>query len=206
MCFYFRASKKVLEQLEKKYQGIEDVIRNIKVPEDPDKDWQYNGFAHPDCLAVANDQPNTLRLMNWGLIPKWKEDRDIQRYTLNARIEDLNKTTSYKHYTGNRCLIFANGFYEWQWLDDAGKNKQKHILTLPGDEPFAFAGLWSAWTDKSTGQSLKTFTIITTEANALLAKIHNHGKRMPVLVANPDDWLSGKDLILKNDLLTAEAI
>jgi len=208
MCFRFRLSNRVLDQLEKKYQGIEDVIRNIKIPDDPDKDWviDYNGFAHPDTIVVANDQPDRLQLMNWGLIPKWKEDRSIQRYTLNARIEDIKETPSYKRYVDNRCLIFADGFYEWQWLDEEGKNKQKHVLTLPNDEMFAFAGLWNAWKDPNTGSTMKTYTILTTEANELMSRIHNSKKRMPVIVKNQDKWLVGENLILQNDMLLSFAV
>lgn len=208
MCFYFRASKKVLEQLGKKYEGIEEVIRNINIPNDPDKDWalNYNGFAHPDCLVVTNKQLDKIQLMNWGLIPSWAKDKSIQNNTLNARIETLAEKPSFRNYVSNRCLIFADGFYEWQWLDPKGKNKQKYLLTLSSDEPFAFAGLWSQWTEKSTGEMLQTFTIITTEANTLMSEIHNSRKRMPAIVANADAWLRGESMHMLNDALRAHKI
>jgi len=205
MCFYFQASKKVLEMLDKKYEGIEDVSADSINHDDPYKDWivNYNGFAHPDAIVVSNTQPNKLQLMNWGLIPFWAKDRTIQNSTLNAKIETLKEKPSFKYSINNRCLIFADGFFEWQWLDEKGKNKQKYLLALKDESPFAFAGLWNAWTDKSTGEQLKTFTILTTEANKLMSEIHNSKKRMPVIVSNETKWLMGEKLEMNNDLLKA---
>jgi len=205
MCFYFQASKKVLEMLEKKYQGIEDVAMDLIIPDDPGKDWvvNYNGFAHPNTVVVANSQPDKLQIMTWGLIPFWANDRTIQNSSLNAKIETLNEKPSFKYSISNRCLIFADGFFEWQWLDEKGKNKQKYLLTLIDESPFAFAGLWNAWTDKSTGEQLKTFTILTTEANKLMSEIHNSKKRMPVIVSNETKWLMGEKLEMNNDMLKA---
>jgi len=88
-------------------------------------------------------------------------------------------------------------------LDEKGKNKQKYLLALKDESPFAFAGLWNAWTDKSTGEQLKTFTILTTEANKLMSEIHNSKKRMPVIVLNETKWLMGERLEMNNDLLKA---
>jgi len=109
MCFYFQASKKVLEMLEKKYQGIEEVLMDLKIPNNPGKDWvvNYNGFAHPDAVVVANSRPDKLQMMTWGLIPFWAKDRTIQNSTLNAKIETLNEKPSFKYSINNRCLIFA---------------------------------------------------------------------------------------------------
>mgnify|MGYP000920188760 FL=1 len=205
MCFYFQASKKVLEMLDKKYEGIEDVSADLINHDDPHKDWivNYNGFEHPNTVVVANNQPNKLQLMNWGLIPFWAKDKSIQNSTLNAKIETLNEKPSFKYSIDNRCLIYTDGFFEWQWLDEKGKNKQKYILKLIDEVPFAFAGLWNAWTDKSTGELLKTFTILTTEANKLMSEIHNSKKRMPVIVSNETKWLKGEKLIMNNDMLKA---
>jgi putative SOS response-associated peptidase YedK len=115
--------------------------------------------------------------------------------------ETLSEKPSFKSSLNNRCLIYADGFYEWQWLDPKGKNKQKYLLTLPANEHFAFTGLWNQWTEKSTGETLKAFTIITTEANALMSEIHNSKKRMPAIVANAEAWLHGEPLQMLNDAL-----
>jgi putative SOS response-associated peptidase YedK len=75
------------------------------------------------------------------LIPAWAKDKTIQQYTLNAKIETLNEKPSFKNNIKNRCLVIADGYYEWQWLDPKGKNKQKYLITLTSEEPFAFAGI-----------------------------------------------------------------
>jgi putative SOS response-associated peptidase YedK len=112
----------------------------------------YNGFQFPQTPVITNKQPNTIQLFNWGLIPFWAKDDSIKKNTLNARIETIHEKPSFKNSINNRCLILADGFYEWQWIDDKGKQKQKYLITLSKDELFAFAGLWSEWTDKQTGE------------------------------------------------------
>ena len=105
-------------------------------------------------------------------------------------------------------MILADGFFEWQWMDEKGRQKQKYELTFPNDEVFAFAGLWSEWVDKSTGEIRYTYTIITSEANELMSKIHNSKKRMPVIVERESEqsWLKGGRLVLDNDKLRATKI
>jgi putative SOS response-associated peptidase YedK len=100
------------------------------------------------------------------------------------------------HTVKNRCLVIADGFYEWQWLDKKGTKKQKYLLTHKESEPFAFAGLYSNWLDKNTGEIRNTYTIVTTEANALMAEIHNNKKRMPVILKpeREKDWLNGDEI------------
>jgi len=104
--------------------------------------------------------------------------------------------------------LLADGFYEWQWLDEKGKQKQKYELTLPDNELFAFAGLYSEWVDKSTGEIINSYTILTTEANELMSKIHNTKKRMPVILSadNEKNWLHGHDLTMQNEKLKATEI
>ena len=123
-------------------------------------------------------------------------------------METIHEKHSFRNVVKNLCLILSDGFYEWQWLDEKGIKKQKFELTLPENQAFAFAGLWSEWVDKSTGEIRYTYTILTTEANELMAKIHNTKKRMPVIVATDTEqnWLQGDDLILgNNNLIATEA-
>lgn len=161
----------------------------------------YNGFEHPKTPVITSQEAHEIQLFNWGLIPSWAKDNSIRKNTLNARIETLNEKASFKNVINNRCLILADGFYEWEWLDAKGKQKQKYLINLPGEEAFAFAGLWSQWREPVTGEILKTYTILTTDANDLMAKIHNTKKRMPMLVSNEKEWLNGANLILKNEYL-----
>ncbi|MBP6456852.1 MAG: SOS response-associated peptidase [Chitinophagaceae bacterium] len=166
----------------------------------------YNGFQFPQTPVITDKQPNTIQLFNWGLIPFWAKDDSIKKNTLNARIETIHEKPSFRNAVNNRCLILADGFYEWQWIDDKGKQKQKYLITLSNDELFAFAGLWSEWIDKQTGELFNTYTILTTEANELMTEIHNTKKRMPIIIANENDWLSGQQLIMKNEQLIAQKV
>jgi putative SOS response-associated peptidase YedK len=165
----------------------------------------FNGFEFPETPVISNYQPDVIQRFSWGLIPHWAKDDDIRKHTLNARIETLDKKPSFKYSLKRRCLILADGFFEWQWLDPKGKNKRKFLLTLNNDDAFAFAGLWNAWTNPKTGKSLNSYTIITTVANKLLSEIHNHNKRMPVIL-KPEkerDWLNRGDLEMDNGRLMA---
>lgn len=108
-------------------------------------------------------------------------------------------------------MILSDGFFEWQWLDEKGKKKQQYLITLPSDEPFAFAGIFSEWTDKTTAEIVSTYSMVTTEANTLMAKIHNSQKRMPVILtpSNENLWLNGNAIaeFVKPDIeLIATAI
>jgi putative SOS response-associated peptidase YedK len=102
----------------------------------------------------------------------------------------------------------ADGFYEWQWQDSKGKNKQKFFMHLPDEALFSFAGLWNEWQNQVTGEYYHTYTILTTEANELMAKVHNSKKRMPVIISPQTemDWLKGGKLSLYNDFLLADAL
>ncbi len=88
----------------------------------------------------------------------------------------------------------VDGFYEWQWLDIKGKSKKKYLITIVHNEAFALAGLWSEWVNQSSGEIIKSYTILTMEANEQMSQIHNSEKRMPVILSpnNEFEWLSGK--------------
>jgi putative SOS response-associated peptidase YedK len=154
---------------------------------------------------------SVIDFLHWGLIPIWAKDDSIRQNTLNAKIETLSEKPAFKDNVKNRCLIIADGFYEWQWLDKKGKEKQKYLITLPGEELFAFAGLWSRWVNIETGEIVKSYTIITTEANSMMCEIHNSKKRMPVILTreNENEWLTGhqvKDFAHLELELVAKAI
>jgi putative SOS response-associated peptidase YedK len=178
--------------------------------DDSENRWQpameFSAFAHPKMPVIASNKPDKLQFFEWGLMPSWAKDKSLQNNTLNARIETLHEKPSFKNVLNNRCLIPADGFYEWQWLDDKGKNKQKYLLTVDDEEIFAFAGLWSAWADRSTGELLETYTIITRPANELMARIHNSKQRMPWILPRQQetDWLHGKELTFNDINLRAE--
>ena len=187
MCFHSKQSKDA-QTLENRFKA--KVKKNILFQSD-----YFNGFTYPKTPIISNINPTEIDNYNWGLIPSWAKDKSIQQFTLNAKIETLNEKPSFKNNIKNRCLVIVDGYFEWQWLDPKGKNKQKYLITLTSEEPFAFAGIWSEWIDINTGELIKTYSIITTEANDLMAEIHNNKKRMPIILNNDNEllWLNGED-------------
>lgn len=200
MCFHSKQSK-----------SAQELKNRFKAKFSSESSYQpanYNGFQFPKTPVITNKNPELIQLFNWGLIPFWAKDDSIKKYTLNARLESIHKKPSFRNVVNNHCLILVDRFYEWQWLDEKGKIKQKYELSLPHLDIFAFAGLWSEWTNKLTGETVNSYTILTTEANELMSKIHNTKKRMPVIVSTDHEqiWLKGQGLIMQNDRLIAKKI
>jgi putative SOS response-associated peptidase YedK len=132
------------------------------------------------------DGKRELRSLVWGLVPFWAKERAIGNKLINARAESLAEKPSFRDsFRKRRCLIVADGFYEWQKTDG---RKQPWLLRLRGGCPFAFAGLWSIWRAPETRERLETCAIVTTAPNALAAPIHD---RMPAILppASYDLWL-----------------
>ena len=154
----------------------------------------YHGFKHPKTPVITNADESHIQLFEWGLIPSWSKNADIQKSTLNAKIETIEEVASFKNIVTHRCLVLVSGFYEWQWLDGKGKNKQQYLITLNDAEGFALGGLYNQWQNPATKEIHNTYTILTQPANELMSAIHNTKKRMP-LILNADeerDWLNGK--------------
>jgi putative SOS response-associated peptidase YedK len=125
-------------------------------------------------------------LMRWGLVPYWAKDAKIGYSTINARAEEAAaKPTFREALRRRRCLVPADVFFEWDRSDR--KNKQAYAIGLKSGEPCAFAGLWESWCPKQ-GEPLETFTILTTDANEMVERVHD---RMPVILARKDyeRWL-----------------
>lgn len=155
-----------------------------------------NGFSHPS-IPVLLDQSSTLvTAASWGLIPSWSKDSGIQKMTLNAKIETLREKASFKTSVENRCLILVDGFYEWKWLDVKGKNKMQYRIELSESGVFALGGIYNQWINPKDESALSTVSIITTDANDLMAEIHNTKKRMPIILnaAMGQQWLMGKTI------------
>jgi putative SOS response-associated peptidase YedK len=184
MCFHSKQSKEATI-VENRFNAKIDNIAMFKSQEN------INGFDFPLTPIIIDENPKIITHYNWGLIPSWSKDDEIKKFTLNARIETVVEKPSFRNSVNKRCLIIANGFYEWQWLDSKGKNKNKFEIGIVNDDLFAFAGLYSEWTDTITGEIKNTYTIVTTEANTLMAEIHNIKKRMPIILKPEDEikWL-----------------
>jgi putative SOS response-associated peptidase YedK len=138
---------------------------------------------HP--ILIVSEDHRKVSPMKWGLVPYWAKDLKIGHKMINARSEGIEEKPSFRMpLRKRRCLVIADGFYEWCKPDK--KTKVPHFFKLKSGEPFAFAGLWDLW--NKDGQILKTFTIITTTPNELMKPIHN---RMPVILKEADEgkWL-----------------
>ncbi len=158
--------------------------------------YHVSGFTYPDLPVITAEQPFTVAPMHWGLIPGWAADKaaanEIRAKTLNATCEGIFEKNSFKaSITHHRCLIFVDGFFEWQ---HAGTKKIPWYIYAANEKPMTFGGIYSRWTDKTTGEVLETCSIITTPANELMAQIHNTKKRMPLILDNAgcDLWLDTK--------------
>lgn len=184
MCFHSKQTKEAVK-LAKRFKAIltEEATKF--------KPGLFNGFQFPKLPVITNQNPGEIDLYHWGLLPSWSKDIDFRKNTLNAKIETIAEKPSFKPSLSKRCLVLVNGFYEWQWLDEQGKKKQKYQIGIQDEEPFAFAGLYNEWVDKSTGEVINTFTILTTEAKGLMAEIHNSKLRMPVILkaGSENDYL-----------------
>ena len=194
MCFYFTQSQSAIS-LENRFNARFEFPLRYKPLE------IYQAFTFPYAPVITHDQPDKIQLFQWGLIPSWSKNKDIQKFTLNAQIETVQSKVSFKNSVNKRCLIPAESFWEWQWLDVKGHRKQKYELFVENKQIFAFAGLWSDWIHVETGELIQTFTILTMQANEIMSKIHNVKKRMPVILS-PDNeriWLKGGELKTWNE-------
>lgn len=148
----------------------------------------YNCAPSQKLPVITNQEPDKLSFFKWGLIPFWSKDPKIGYKLINTRSESITEKPSFKNaFKKRRCLIPANGFYEWR----KDENKTPFRIFLKSEEIFSMAGIWETWKD-GEGRPVHTFSIITTSPNSLMEKIHN---RMPVILS-PDSekiWLHSKD-------------
>ena len=145
----------------------------------------YNIAPTQNVLTVVGGEQRRAGYMRWGLIPSWAKDKSIGSRMINARAETVAEKPSFRNaLTRRRCLIIADGFYEWQKV---GAKKRTMRIVMQSGEPFAFAGLWETWRDPE-GEVVPSCTIITTSANDILSPIHH---RMPVILPREveDFWL-----------------
>lgn len=155
-------------------------------------DWRprYNAAPGQPVAAVISAEHRNVEWLRWGLVPSWAKEASIGSKLINARAETIMEKPSFRTaFLRRRCLILADGFYEWQKQERQGS--VPYLFQLEGRRPFALAGLWESWRDPQ-GQDLRTCTIITTSANDLVAQVHD---RMPVIF-RPErarEWLAEVD-------------
>lgn len=146
-----------------------------------------NADVRPTQLSPVIGMDRRAELMRWGLVPAWAKDPAMGAKLINARAETLAEKPSFRRpLRSGRCLIPATGFYEWQ-ASPTGRGKTKMLFTRADGDMFGFAGLCDVWRDPS-GRELKTYTIVTTAPNAVVAPVHD---RMPVILTRETEevWL-----------------
>lgn len=164
------------------------LAESFELPEIPELSPRYNIAPTQEVPAVRVEQeggPRRLTPLRWGLIPFWADDPSIGNRMINARAETVTEKPSFRtSFKKRRCLVVADGFYEWKKAE--GGAKQPYYIRLEDGEPFAFAGLWDRW--QREGEEIHSFTILTTQPNDLVKPLHN---RMPVILPREayDLWL-----------------
>ncbi|HXD08449.1 MAG TPA: SOS response-associated peptidase [Anaerolineales bacterium] len=165
---------------------LQDAFSNYSFPEKFAP--RFNIAPSQPVLAIPNDDKFKADFYVWGLIPMWAKDPSIGSRLINARGETLAEKPSFRGgYKYKRCLILADGFYEWKAFGEK-KSKTPYFIHMKDRKPFAMAGLWDTW-EGPDGSSIKTCTIITTQPNELMALIHD---RMPVIL-HPRDYAKWLD-------------
>lgn len=156
----------------------------------------YNCAPSQKLPVITNAEPAKLNYFKWGLIPFWAKDPKIGFKMINARSESITEKSAFKNaFKKRRCLVPANGFYEWQ----KGANKTPFRIFLKSEELFAMAGIWETWKDAEE-RPVHTFSIITTAPNPLMESIHN---RMPIILPRESEeaWLKENDQTVLINLL-----
>ncbi len=148
--------------------------------------WNIAPTQSAPVIRLAADGAREIRMLSWGLVPYWAEDTALQSHMINARGETVRDKPAFKQaFRQRRCLVPADGFYEWQTVP--GKTKQPLHFRMRDGNPFAFAGLWERWIPPK-GEVLETFTIVNFAANSIMAQFHD---RVPVILSPADyaAWL-----------------
>ncbi len=134
------------------------------------------------AVVVQRDDNRAITAYRWGLIPHWSDTPKTGNRMFNARAETIDRQPAFRYaFSKRRCIVPVDAYYEWQRV---GAVRQPYAIVRPNGGPIALAGLWAGWKDEDTGEVIRSFTIVTTSANDMMAPIHD---RMPVLLPE-DAW------------------
>lgn len=160
---------------------------------DSNLDWQprYNIAPSQPIASILDKESKKIEFLRWGLIPSWAKDVSIGNRMINARSETIMDKPSFKNaFNRRRCLILADGFYEWKQAKTKGTPSQPYYFYLEDKQPFALAGIWEIW-QSSDGSEIWSTAIITCDANDIVNPVH---ERMPVIFDKEDmfNWLDDR--------------
>jgi putative SOS response-associated peptidase YedK len=168
-------------------EALRQLFAFLNAPPNLQPRWNIAPTQAAPVIRLGGDGGREIGMLNWGLVPYWAEDTSLQSHMINARGETVHEKPAFKQaFRQRRCLVPADGFYEWQTID--AKSKQPLHFRMRDAAPFAFAGLWERWIPPK-GEVLETFTIVNTAANSLMAQFHD---RVPVVLA-PQDYAAWLD-------------
>lgn len=197
MCFHNSMSAKaqrLAARYGKKLMSVVEIAEQIMKEEEQ---YHINAFSNPECLIITSDEE--LQSLTWGLIPFWtkteSEAGKIRKMTYNARSETVFDKPSFRNAIKHRrCIIPSTGYFEYHHNQDKSTTPYYIFLKDTPEDVFSIAGIYEEWTNKETGETLTTFSMLTTEANEFTKKIHNGGKnpfRMPLILRKEDEenWL-----------------
>ncbi len=159
--------------------------------------FHVNGFKFPMVDVFTNENHNLVEEYYWGLIPSWVKDKaqalKIRSGTLNARSDAMFEKPSYRNAnaSGQRLIIPVTGFFEWH---EFHKHKYPFYVHMDDAAIFFLGGIWDQWMNPENGELIKSFSLVTTDANPMMAKIHNDGQRMPLIIPKEHifKWLDSK--------------
>ncbi|HTA27304.1 MAG TPA: SOS response-associated peptidase [Bacteroidia bacterium] len=191
MCYNIKNKLKAAALREKYKAMADEALDKINY-------YHVSGFDHPQLPVLAQGHKNEFQLYYWGLIPSWCPDeakaRELSNVALNAKSETIFEKPMFRDaIIRKRCILPVTGFYEWR---EENKIKYPYFIYPKTDELFTMGCISDTWADRQTGEVLNTFSIVTTEANSVMALIHNKKKRMPLLLddAGWEKWLDNSAL------------
>ena len=163
--------------------SFKEIFELGKIP----TEWvpRYNAAPGQSIPVVRDSTQKDVAMLRWGLVPHWAKDISIGYRMINARAETLAEKPSFRDtFKNRRCLILADGFFEWRQSEINNEPKQPFLFQIKDERPFAFAGLWESWQSPDK-EAICTCTIITCAPNELVAQFHN---RMPVILDRTNCW------------------
>ncbi len=183
----------------KNKKQVKTEFPELEVP--AELEHNYNLAPTQQAYVISNEDPSCLIQMQWGLIPNWAQDPKMGANLINARVETLTEKPSFSEaLEQRRCLVLADGFYEWQKM---GKQRKPYFIYPQNGQMLVMAGLWDFWQNDS--QSILSFSIITTAPNLEMSPIHD---RMPLVLQNQAEqtaWLKKENSTIFKDLLRTPA-
>jgi putative SOS response-associated peptidase YedK len=173
-----------------------------KFDQDFKKVYHISAYDNSSMPVITNEEPDKFSFLSWGLVPFWVRDKEqaknIRIKTVNARSDTIFEKSSFRvPIRKRRCLVVMDGYFEWREVD--GRN-YPYYIKMKDNDAFAVAGIWDEWSDRKNKKKLRTYSVISIDANPFIKKVNNRKKRMPVILPKKNErkWIQsdiGKECI-----------